>query len=171
MEAAGSVEGECDRAHGLLVLDERLVDLLAQLARGVALLGDVRTADQLALDEHLRDRRPLAEGAELLPDPRVGEHVDGGDRRAGLPQRLQRTHRVAACGRLGSSLDEDDDRLGVDHLLDLILQRCSAHAVPFVRMRSSWMVPSASGAASAALTSLCCWISGSPLNAGEVMVT
>ena len=142
---------------------ERLVDLRLELAGGEELLGDVGAADQLALDEDLRDRRPLAEGRQLLPDPRVGEHVDGGDRRARLPQRLQRAHRVAARRRLGRSLDEDGDRLGVDDLLDLVVQR--AHAVPFVRMRSSWMVPSASGAASAALTSLCCWISGNPLNA------
>ena len=34
---------------------------------------------------------------------------------------------------------------------------------PSFRMRSSWMVPSASGVASAAFTRLCCWISGKPL--------
>ena len=57
-------ERELDRAHRLLVLGaERLVDLRLQLARGVQLLGDVGAADQLALDEHLRDRRPFAERA------------------------------------------------------------------------------------------------------------
>ena len=32
-----------------------------------------------------RDRRPLAQGRQLLPDPGVGEDVDGCDRGAGLP--------------------------------------------------------------------------------------
>ena len=126
LDASGfdSVQRELDRADGLGVLGaERLVDLRPQLAGGVELLGDVRAADQLALDEDLRDRRPLAQRGQLLPDPRVGKDVDGRDRRARLPQRLQRAHRVAAGGRLGRALDEDDDRLGVDDVLDLILQR------------------------------------------------
>ena len=37
---------------------ERVLELPLELSRGLQLLGDVRAADQLALDEDLRDRRP-----------------------------------------------------------------------------------------------------------------
>ena len=53
-----------------------------ELARLEELLRDVRAADQLALDEHLRDRRPARERRELLADARVGEDVHRRDRGA-----------------------------------------------------------------------------------------
>src|SRR5262249_22560570 len=51
------------------------------------LLDDVRPADQLALEEHLGDRRPAGERRELLSDRRIGQDVDRRHRRAGLAQR------------------------------------------------------------------------------------
>src|SRR6185312_1100157 len=70
---------------------------------------------------------------------------------------------------LGRALHEDRDGLVVDHLLDLVVER---HAVPFVVvMRSSWIVPSASGAASARLTMRCCSTSETPSNAALATVT
>src|SRR5690606_367451 len=92
----------------------------------------------------------------------------GRDRRTGLPERLERPQRVAARRSLGGALHEDGDRLGVDHLLDLLAER---HAVPFVWIRSSWIVPSASGAASARFTSRCCSTSESPSKAVAVTAT
>src|SRR6185503_20362364 len=64
---------------------------------------------------------------------------------------------------------EDRDGLVVDHVLDLVAER---HAGPFVVvMRSSWIVPSASGAASARLTIRCCSTSETPSNASLATVT
>ena len=76
--------------------------------------------------------------------------------------------RVAARRPLGRALHEDRDGLVVDHVLDLVAER---HAGPFVVMRSSWIVPSASGAASARLTRRCCSTSESPSNAALATVT
>ena len=58
---------------------------LLELARLVHLGDDVAAADELAVDEQLRDRRPVGQRRELLADPRVGEHVDGRER---APERL-----------------------------------------------------------------------------------
>src|SRR5207248_305036 len=65
---------------------------------------------------------------------------------------------------------EERDRLGLDHVLDLLAKRAHDH-VPLVVIRSSWMVPSASGAASAVLTKRCWSISGSPSKRGLATVT
>ena len=53
----------------------------------------------------------------------------------------------------------------------LIFPLRSLMRVPFVLIRSSWMVPSASGAASASLTSRCWSSSESPANRGVATVT
>ena len=66
---------------------------LGELAGLVHLRDDVGAADQLAVDEELRDRRPVRQLGELLADPRVGEDVHGGER---LAERLQ--CRDGACG-------------------------------------------------------------------------
>ena len=90
---------------------------------------------------------------ELLADPRIGEDVDGRDRRAGGVQRLERAVRVAAHDHLRRPLHEDGHGLVVDDVRDLLVE--GLHAVPFVLIRSSWMEPSPSGAASASLTRRC----------------
>ena len=65
---------------------------LGQLAGLVDLGHDVGAADQLALHEELRDRRPVRERGELLADPRVGQDVDRGERRV-------EDCSAATCGR------------------------------------------------------------------------
>src|SRR6185312_4459014 len=55
-----------------------------------------------------------------------------------------------------------------DDVLDLV---GVAHGVPFVLIRSSWMVPSASGAASAWYTRRCCSTSDRPESDGAVTTT
>ena len=59
------------------------------------LLDDVGAADQLALDEDLRDRRPAGDRREVLADLHVEQHVDRGDRRARPAQRAERA--LASC--------------------------------------------------------------------------
>ena len=61
-------------------------------------------------------------------------------------QRAQRALGVAAHDHLGRPLHEQGHLGPVDHVLDAL---AVAHAVPFVLMRSSWIVPSESGAESA----------------------
>src|SRR5829696_6802333 len=134
--------------RGAVVVAERVAQPALEVARRVELLDDVRAADELALDENLRDRRPARELGQLLADLGVRQHVDRRDRRARLAERLERAHRIPAHDELRRSLHEDDDVLGLDDLLDLVAKL--AHAVPLVVIRSSWMVPSASGSASAA---------------------
>src|SRR5581483_7955959 len=65
---------------------------------------------------------------------------------AGLRQLL---HDVGAAHEL--ALHEERDRLVLDDILDAI--RKLVHVVPLVLIRSSWMVPSRSGSASASFTS------------------
>src|SRR4029077_7463075 len=126
---------------------------LLELARPLELLDDVGPADQLSLDEDLRDRRPAGDGGQVLADLRVGKDVDRGDRRPRAPQRLERAVRVSAHRERGRALHEERNVRVVEHVLDLF---GVAHAVVLlVWIRSSWMVPSASGASSASYTSLC----------------
>ena len=74
---AGSGAGASAGSAGLLGA-ERLVQLA-----GLEHLGDdVAAADQLAVDEELRDRRPLRDRGQLLADARVGQDVDRGERLA-----------------------------------------------------------------------------------------
>ena len=100
----------------------------AQLARLRQLLDDVGAADELAADEHLRDRRPARQRRQLLPDRRVGKHVDGRHRRAGVAQRVQRAVGVAAHDELRRALHEERDRLVLDDVLDALGEL--AHGVP-----------------------------------------
>src|SRR5205823_2496856 len=108
-------------------------------------------------------------GRELLTDLGVGQDVDGRDRRAGVAQRAKRTIRVAAHHELRRAFHEECHRLVFDHVLDPTGKL--AHAVPFVLILSSWMVPSRSGPASASLTSRYCSSSGRPAKAGLATIT
>src|SRR5579885_948048 len=83
---------------------ELLLENLRQLARLGELLHNVGAADELALDEHLRDRRPAREVREFLPDRGVGKDVHRGDGRARLAERAERAVRVAAHDELRRAL-------------------------------------------------------------------
>ena len=130
------------------LVDERLLEL----ARALHLLDDVGAADQLALDEHLRDRRPARDRREVLADPHVEQDVDRRDRRARAAQRSERPLAVAAHDRVGRALHEERDVRAVDHFLDLLgVAHCLVDhgPSPFVLIRSSWMLPSLQGSSSA----------------------
>src|SRR5205823_8555966 len=106
---------------------------------------------------------------QLLADRRVREDVHGRHGCARRPQRLERPARVAAHHELWCALHEQHDLLVLDHVLDPFAQL--GHVVPLVLIRSSWMVPSRSGSASASLTSRCCSSSGKPSKRGLSTVT
>ena len=72
-----------------------------QLARLGELLDDVAAADELAVDEELRDRRPVRPAGEDLADARVDEDVDGDVGRAGVLEALHDAGGEAAAGASG----------------------------------------------------------------------
>src|SRR5207244_12248228 len=107
--------GRLRAAIGPVAGAERRLELLLELARLRQLLRDVGATDQLATDEHLRDRRPAGERRQLLADPWVGEDVDGGDRSARPAQRLERTQRGPAPDPLPRPPHEQGHRLPPGH--------------------------------------------------------
>src|SRR3954451_20998724 len=163
------LKGDCRLfARSGVVVAEPLTQRLFELAVRLELFDDVCPADELTLHEHLRDRRPTRDRGEVLTDRWIGKDVDGGDRRTRAAQCLQRAIRVAAHHESRRAFHEDRNIRVVDHLLDLVR---IAHAAPFVLMRSSWIVPSASGAESASYTRRCCSTSDSPFSDAAVTVT
>ena len=93
---AGVSERDGALAGGLAVVGaELLLEHAGQLAARSQLLGDVGAADQLALDEDLRDRRPAGDLRQLLADRRVGEDVDA--RRPARRPRAARAARGRSC--------------------------------------------------------------------------
>src|SRR3954447_25149463 len=61
-------------------------DHLLQLTALVQLGDDVAAADQLSVDEQLRDRGPAGVLGEHLADTRIRQDVHGGEARAGVVQ-------------------------------------------------------------------------------------
>ena len=78
-----------------------------QLAGLVHLQDDVAATHQLAVDEELRDRRPVRDRRELLADPRVGEDVERGVLDLERVERGGRAHREAAGRLVGGALHEE----------------------------------------------------------------
>src|SRR5262249_8989384 len=147
-------ERGCRLAASVPVALAELVDEgLLELAGALHLFDDVGAADQLALDEDLRDRRPARDRREGLAALPVAEHVDPRDRGARPSKRAERTLAVAAHDHLGRALHEERDVRAVDDLLDLLgiaHGLAAAHvALPFVLIRNSWMLPSFQGPSSA----------------------
>src|SRR5439155_6532170 len=97
------------------------------------------------------------------------QDVHRGDRGTGFPERTQRAVGVPAHHELRRPLHEERHRLVLDHVLDPFGDL--AHAVPLVLIRSSWIVPSRSGSASASLTSRCWSRSEIPAKRGLATVT
>src|SRR5262249_6851791 len=102
--------------------------------------------DQLAVDEELRDRRPVGEGGELLADARVGKDVDG---REGGAERLQGAggpRREAAHRLLGRALHEEDHGVLVDRLLDGVAGAVRSRLAQGVSVLSgrAWISPPSS---------------------------
>src|SRR5258705_2109954 len=83
------------RALVAIALAERVCELALELAGRGQLLDDVRSADELALDEDLRDRRPAGQARQFLAEAWVGEDVDGRHGRPCRAERRERALRVA----------------------------------------------------------------------------
>src|SRR5262249_50191337 len=139
-----------------------------ELTALLELLDDVGAAYELALHKDLRDRRPTGDRRQLLPDRRIRQDVDRRHRRPGATQRLQRTVGVPAHDDRRRALHEEGDVGAVDDFPDLV---GVAHVAPLVSIRSSWIVPSASGVDSASYTRRCCSTSESPVNDGAETTT
>src|SRR5690606_9033450 len=81
---------------------------------------DVAAADELAVDEDLRNSRPLREVFERIPERIVGEHVDRNEIvGAGSLQNLHRARGETALRKLGGPLHEDDHFAGFHFFFDL----------------------------------------------------
>src|SRR5690606_18905508 len=99
----------------------RLGDHARQLAALVQLDGNVAAADQLAVDEQLREGRPVGIARQVGADLRILQYVDAVE--AGGAGRLQRLHGAAgeaAHRELRRTLHEQDDRVRLDHRLDAV---------------------------------------------------
>src|SRR5437868_474018 len=77
-------------ARVAVTVAELLFERTLELAGPLELLDDVGAADQLALDEDLRDRRPARQLRQLGADRGVREDVDRRYRRACATERLER---------------------------------------------------------------------------------
>src|SRR5690242_10098123 len=130
----------------LAVLRRLDAERLLQLAGLVHLHDDVAAADELAVDEQLRDRRPVGKCRELLPNPRIREDVHRGK---GLPKRLQSGDRPCreTTGRLvGVALHEENHWVLVDCALNRVAHRVIAHVLSslseaWVWIERAWMRP------------------------------
>src|SRR5262245_8526079 len=127
-----------------------LLDELLELAGLVHLGGDVAAADQLAVDEELRDRRPVRPGREVLPDPRVGQHVPRAVVGPDQVQDLDDLVAEAAAGHVGRALHVEEHAVVGDLALNLLEDLGVAHGEGVahwasgarVRSARAWMVPS-----------------------------
>src|SRR5690349_3376936 len=95
-------------------LAQRAFHQRLQLAAGVQLANDVASADELAVDENLRDGRPVAVGFDRVAHFLVGEHVDRGIGRAQFLEHFDRCGRKAALGKVTVAFHENDDLVAVD---------------------------------------------------------
>src|SRR5579884_2399357 len=96
---------------------------LLKLARLVHLHHDVAAADQLAIDEQLRDGGPVRQGRELLPDAGIGQDVDGRERASERLEDGDGAGGEPTRGLLGSPLHEQQHRVIGDGLADLLAER------------------------------------------------
>src|SRR5579871_4012595 len=116
---------------------------LRELARLVELGDDVAAADELAVDEELRDGGPARMRRQLLADARVGQDVERGVVGAGRVQALDRAGREAAAREVGRALHEEHDPVALDRVEDLLADLLVGddHVASVVICRA-WMVPS-----------------------------
>src|SRR5262249_23042819 len=91
------------------VLAPALAERSLELAAVLELYDDMGAADELALHEHLRDRRQAGDRRQLLPDRRIRQNVDRRHRCTGAAQRLQRAVGVPAHDERRRALHEEGD--------------------------------------------------------------
>src|SRR5205823_2427575 len=99
---------------------DEVAELLLELAGLEQLLDDVGTADELAFDEQLRERRPVR--VFLHPAADVGVRQDV-DRRVLGDQGVEDVHdgcRESALRKAARPLHEQDDGIRGDELVDLL---------------------------------------------------
>src|SRR3954447_10528314 len=136
--------GAVRRLRGLRLDAEHL----GELARLIHLGHDVAAADQLPLHEQLRDRRPVGDGRQLLPDARVGEDVDGGEGRAERVERGHGARREAAARLLRRPLHEEDHLVFADRVGNGVpdgIARIGHYYSALVTRDRAWIGPPISG--------------------------
>src|SRR3954452_14118869 len=144
-------------------------DHLLELAALVQLGDDVAAADELSVDEQLRDGGPAGVLGEQLANARVGQDVHGRELSACVIQAGDGLHREATARHLGRALHEQHDPVlldgGQNLLPDLVLG--DDHCAPSVLILSAWTGrPAPSRWSTAELTRRCCSIMVSPLTGG-----
>src|SRR4051812_24035803 len=131
---------------------------LLELAVLEHLGDDVAAADQPAVDEELRDRRPLRPAREHDPDARVDQDVARAVVRADVVQDLDHLVREPAARHLGGALHVKEHAvlrdLALDLVEDLLLGHRDrvGHVISGARVlrASAWMLPSSSRLCTAA---------------------
>src|SRR5690606_21680615 len=89
-----------------------------QFTRLVQLERDVAAADELAVHEQLRERRPIGKTRQVRADLRIFEHVDRMVFRVDRLQDLRRATGEAAHRELRRSLHEQHDGVALHRLPD-----------------------------------------------------
>lgn len=103
---------------GFLARDSRCESL--ELSGLIHAEDDVTAAYQFAVDKHLRERRPFGVLRQVLSVSGLREDVNMMERGAARFERLYGPHRKSALRKLRSSLHEDNDSMGAEHIFDLI---------------------------------------------------
>src|SRR2546430_12345122 len=96
-ERSGTLSRELDDplVAGVAVAGaERVGELALEFARRRQLLDDVRAADELALDEDLRDHRPAQKNQKLLTKSQIKKNIDRGHGYTHATQHLEHTLQV-----------------------------------------------------------------------------
>src|SRR5439155_6707738 len=154
---------------GTVVRAELFFQHARELPTCAELFGDVGAADQLAVDEDLRNGRPARDRGQLPTDGRIRKDVNSREGGARFTQIAQGPVGVPAHHELRRTLHEEGHGLVLDYLLDALAQL--GHSLPFVLIRNSWMVPSRRGSARASFTRRCWSRSVSPSKRGLAIVT
>mmetsp|Transcript_31708 Transcript_31708/g.53278 ORF Transcript_31708/g.53278 Transcript_31708/m.53278 type:complete len:211 (+) Transcript_31708:58-690(+) len=85
-------------------------------------LNNVAAADELTLRVELRVRGPIGELLQALPDLRVGQDVERLKRNTRFLQRRDHPRTKAALRRISVALHEQEHILGLQELLDPLIQ-------------------------------------------------
>src|SRR5580658_874356 len=109
------------------VRDALFVEQAFEFARLIHLADDIGTTDEFAPDIELRNRRPVGELLDALPDGGVGQHVDALELHAEMAQHLHGHGREAALREDRRALHVEYDRVGADFVLDPLEYRVVAH--------------------------------------------
>jgi hypothetical protein len=144
-ERRGRGVGDGDRRR--LEGDGRGAERAHEVTTALHLADDVAAPDELAVDEQLRDRRPLRVGLHAVADLGIGEDVHGRVRRQVLVEDANDRRREPALRRGTRALHEQDHAVGLHQLFDALhYVGHGGHVVPPRRRapRASYCTPVAS---------------------------